>query len=75
MPDFVQSRALPEFCAAVLNRHGSAWPPTEDQLVRDFIARFEIARLTHHDRLVKWCGDVGVHVSMSELPHDAGCRA
>ena len=70
MPDFIQSRALPEFCAAVVNRHGSAWPPTEDQLARDFLAHFEIAQLAHFDGLVRWCGDVGVRVSMLELPHD-----
>src|SRR5688572_29236002 len=70
MPDFVQSRALPEFCAAVVNRHGSAWPPTEDQLAQDFLANFGIARLTHFDGLVKWCGEIGVNVSTMELPHD-----
>lgn len=62
--------ALPEFCAAVVNRYGSAWPPTEDQLAREFLAHFPITRLGFYDGLVKWCGDVGVDVSTTELPHD-----
>jgi len=70
MPDFFQSRALPEFCAAVVDRHDSAWPPTEDQLARDFLAHFGIARLAHYDEIIKWCGEVGVQFSTAELPHD-----
>lgn len=70
MPDFFQSRALAEFCAAVVNRHDSAWPPTEDQLARDFLAHFGTARLAHYDGLVKWCGEVGINFSTAELPHD-----
>lgn len=70
MPNFFQSRALPEFCAAVVNRHDSAWPPTEDQLARDFLAHFGIARLAHYDGIIKWCGEVGVQFSTAELPHD-----
>lgn len=70
MLDFVQSRALPDFCAAVVNRHGSAWPSTEDQLARDFLKHFGIARLGSYDALVEWCGTVGIAVSTRELPHD-----
>ena len=70
MPDFFQSRALPDFCAAVVNRHDSAWPPTEDQLARDFLAHFGLARLAHYDGLVKWCEEVGINFSTAKLPHD-----
>jgi hypothetical protein len=70
MADFFQSRALPEFCAAVVNRHDSAWPPTEDQFARDFLAHFGIARLAHYEGIIKWCGEVGVQFSTAELPHD-----
>jgi hypothetical protein len=70
MPKPLQSRALSEFCAAVVNRHAPAWPPTENQLAHEFLAYFGIARLGFYDGLVTWCGEVGVVVSMAELPHD-----
>ena len=70
MLDFVQSRALPDFCAAVVSQHGSAWPPTEDQLARDFLKHFGNARLDSYDAIVGWCGTVGIAVSTRELPHD-----
>lgn len=70
IPDNAKSLALPEFCAAIVNRHASAWPPTENQLAQEFLAHFGIARLGFYDGLVKWCGEVGVDVSTRELPHD-----
>jgi hypothetical protein len=70
MPDTVQSCALPDFCAAVVNRHASAWPPTEHQLAQEFLAHFGIARFGFYDALVKWCGQVGIDVSAREIPHD-----
>lgn len=70
MPDTVQSRALSEFCAVVVKRHAAAWPPTEDQLAREFLAHFGIARFAFYDGLVKWCGEVGIDVSTMDLPHD-----
>jgi hypothetical protein len=70
MPDNVQPRSLPDFCAAVVDRHASAWPPTEDQLARDFLAHFGIAGLAHYDGLVKWCDEVGITFSTADLPHD-----
>jgi len=71
MPDdTVQSRALLEFCAAVADKYAPVWPPTEDQLARDFLAHFGIARLAHYDGIIKWCGEVGVQFSTEELPHD-----
>ena len=70
MPDSVKSRALPEFCAAVVNRHASAWPPAEHQLAQEFLAHFGIAGLAYYDGLIKWCGEVGIDVSTAELPHD-----
>jgi len=62
--------ALPEFCAAVANRHASAWPPTEHQLAQEFLAHFGNARFGFYDGIVKWCGEVGIHVSTRDLPHD-----
>src|ERR1043165_9407844 len=70
MADFVQSSALPEFCAAVVARHAHAWPPTEDQLARYFLAHFGIARFAHYDGIVDWCGEVGIQFSTDEFPHD-----
>lgn len=70
IPDAARSLALPEFCAAVANRHGSSWPPTEDRLARDFLAHFGISRFAHYDELVKWCEAVGVEFSTAELPRD-----
>jgi len=70
MPDTAQSSALPAFCAAVVNRHSSAWPPAENQLAQEFLAHFGIARLGFYDGLVRWCGEVGVDVSTMELPRD-----
>ena len=71
MPDTAQSFALPEFCATVLNRYASAWPPTEHQLAQDFLAHFGTARFGFYDGLVKWCGEVGIEMStMDCLPHD-----
>jgi len=70
MADFVQSPALPEFCAAVVNRHASAWPPTEDQLARYFLAHFGVARFARYDGIVNWCGEVGVRFSTERLPQD-----
>lgn len=70
MPDFVPSHVLPKFCAAVVNRHASAWPPTEDQFAREFLAHFGIAQRGSYDGLVKWCGEVGVDVSTKDLPPD-----
>jgi hypothetical protein len=69
-PDTVRSQALPLFCAAVVERHAPAWPPTEDQLSRDFIAHFGIAPHGFYDGLVKWCRTVGIDVATAELPHD-----
>ena len=70
IPDNAKSLALPEFCAAVVNRHASAWPPTENQLAQEFLAHFGIARLGFYDGLIKWCGEVGIEVSAREIPHD-----
>jgi hypothetical protein len=70
MPDTAQSSALLEFCAAVVHRYASAWPPTENQLAQEFLAHFGTAGLGFYDGLVKWCADVGVHVSTRDLPHD-----
>lgn len=70
MADFAQSPALPEFCTAVVTRRADAWPPTEDQLARDFLAHFGIARFTHYDWIVNWCGEVGVQFSTDDFPHD-----
>jgi hypothetical protein len=69
IPDNARSLALPEFCAAVVNRHASAWPPTEHQLAQEFYAQFGMNRLSFYDGLVNWCGDVGINVSTMELPH------
>lgn len=70
MADFVQSPALPEFCASVVNRHACAWPPTEDQLARYFLAHFGVARFAHYDGIVNWCGEVGIRFSAERLPQD-----
>ena len=71
MADVSKSSALPEFCAAVVNRHAAAWPPAEDQLAREFRTHFEIARLAFFDGIVKWCNEVGIVVStMDCFPHD-----
>lgn len=59
MPDTCRSSSLPEFCAAVVNRHASAWPPAEDQLAREFLAHFGIARFGYFD------GSNGVRKSAS----------
>jgi hypothetical protein len=66
----VQSQAIPAFCLAVVERHASTWPPSEDQLARDFIAHLGIAQLGSYPGLVKWCARVGIDVSMTELPDD-----
>lgn len=71
IPENANVLALPEFCAAVVKKHADAWPPTEHQLAQDFLEHFGIARLGFYDGLVKWCGEVGIDVSMRDsLPHD-----
>lgn len=71
IPENTDLTTLPEFCAAIVQKHADAWPPTEHQLAQDFVGHFGIARLNFYDGLVKWCGDVGIEVStMDCLPAD-----
>ena len=70
IPDNARSLALPEFCAAVVNRHAFAWPPTEHQLAQEFLAHYGVTRLGFYDGLLNWCGEVGINVSMMDLPPD-----
>jgi hypothetical protein len=66
----VQSRALADFCAGIVNRHALAWPPTEERLAQEFLAHFGSAHFRTYEGMINWCENAGISFLTTAMPHD-----
>lgn len=58
------------FCEAVFTRHSGKWPPDEYAIVEEFVSFFRIERELKFKDLEQLCRDLGVGVSVQNLPKE-----
>lgn len=56
------------FCKRVVDRYAQDWPPSENQLALEFVSFFPLEPLIRLEDLTRFCGRLGIEVSVSALP-------
>lgn len=56
------------FCQTVYQKHGSAWPPTEETLAGQFVQYFELKTLANLGELQEICDRLGIIFRIEQLP-------